>query len=307
MSGVTQLAYVGLGVRDTGALCNVLSQVLGMEDVSMPGSACASFRLDEYAWRVAVECSDLDDLTYTGWQVRDPSDLDEIGERARAHGVQVNVGSTEDCRARGVQRLCWFHDPDGLRTEIVFGPHVLSRPIRPSRSVSGFQAGRFGPGHIVISSSDQGRDEAFYKDVLGLVLSDYGSGALVFLRCNARHHSIALAPAYRTQAGKRLLHLMIEASELDDVGSGLDICIDQGIPLATTLGRHPNDRAVSFYIATSAGFEIEYACASQLVEDSSWLAQRYVTRDIWGHRTASDSPAPRGQGAVAERSAGASA
>src|SRR6266567_8967591 len=75
----------------------------------------------------------------------------------------------------------------------------------------------------------------FYTEVLGFRLRDsmrmpaefFGGSPgdppvwFRFLGCNARHHSLALAPV-PAQAG--IVHLMIEVASLDDVGQALDRC-----------------------------------------------------------------------------------
>ena len=72
--------------------------------------------------------------------------------------------------------------------------------------------------------------------------------------CNGRHHSIG----FGNGAGglKRLGHIMLEVNDMDDVGSTYDICLKRGIE-STTLGRHPNDRMISFYMASPSRWQFQ--------------------------------------------------
>jgi biphenyl-2,3-diol 1,2-dioxygenase len=54
-----------------------------------------------------------------------------------------------------------------------------------------------------------------------------------------------------------MLHVMFETNALDDVGTSYDLCLDGKIT-ATSLGRHPNDRALSFYFRNPSRWFFEY-------------------------------------------------
>ncbi len=50
------------------------------------------------------------------------------------------------------------------------------------------------------------------------------------------------------------------------------------------VGRHPNDRELSFYVMTPSGFELEIGWDALTVEESSWEAGRsYPNMSTWGH------------------------
>ena len=152
--------------------------------------------------------------------------------------------------ARGVEELLTLRDCDGLATEIYFGPQIeIRNPLMPTQPVSGFKTGDLGLGHIVLTVTNTSATEAFYRDFLGFRTTDYINLELapgvatkaVFMRCNARHHSIALVAA---PLPKRLLHFMAEVEKLDEVGLALERAHLSGVRIAATLGRHSNDRIV---------------------------------------------------------------
>ena len=78
-------------------------------------------------------------------------------------------------------------------------------------------------GHVVLRVSDLERSIGFYTGGLGFRVSDiYGEdmmpGGMVFMRCNADHHGIALVGGASEPAGKGdLHHLAFEVASLDEV------------------------------------------------------------------------------------------
>ncbi len=75
-------------------------------------------------------------------------------------------------------------------------------------------------------------------------------------------------------ASAGIVHLMIAAASLDDIGRVLDRCARRGAPVPATLGRHANDLMVSFYVRTPGGFDIEYGAHGRLVDDAPGSAGR---------------------------------
>jgi len=104
---------------------------------------------------------------------------------------------------------------------------------------------------------------------------------LTFLHCNPRHHTIALAPV---PAPKRLNHIMLQVASLDDVGSGLDAAQAAGVRISSSLGKHSNDRMISFYMETPSGFDIEYGFGGVEIDDATWQTTTYDSTSLWGHK-----------------------
>jgi 2,3-dihydroxybiphenyl 1,2-dioxygenase len=141
-------------------------------------------------------------------------------------------------------------------------------------------------GHLVISSSDGAATHRFYCDLLGFQLSDritcefYGHPVdITFLHINPRHHSLA----YGGPQAKRLHHFLVEVNSIDDVGMALDRAMFAGVRVAQLIGRHPNDRMVSFYAFTPSGFQFEFGSGGRLVDDATWQPTVHDRISDWGH------------------------
>lgn len=78
-------------------------------------------------------------------------------------------------------------------------------------------------GHVVLMVADLERSLRFYTQVLGFKVSDVYpesmmDGGMVFMRCNADHHGVALVGAAEGASGNiELHHLAFEVATLDEV------------------------------------------------------------------------------------------
>ncbi|MFI0366871.1 VOC family protein [Actinomadura sp. 1N219] len=77
---------------------------------------------------------------------------------------------------------------------------------------------------------------------------------------------------------------MVEVTDVRDVGTAYDRCMDAGQPFEMTLGMHPNDHMFSFYVRTPAGFSVEYGWGGLLVDDDTWQVRTLDRLHSWGHR-----------------------
>lgn len=284
---IEALGYIGLEVSDLGAWKTFASDVLGLEAVER-ADGTLDLRLDDYATRIRLHHGSRDDLAYAGWEVKDAAALDALAERLRSAGATVARGTDALAADRRVAELIQFTDPEGNAHEAFYGP--LQKTNSPFVSPLGvkFKTGRQGLGHLVLSCRDKPAMMAFFVDTLGFRLSDHivtevvpgRPLALSFLRCNERHHSLAFAPV---PIPKKIVHLMVEALSIDDVGRALYRCIERNIHLTFTLGRHSNDQMLSFYPLSPSGFDIEYGWGGLEVQDESWHVLTHDTNSAWGH------------------------
>jgi 2,3-dihydroxybiphenyl 1,2-dioxygenase len=288
------LGYLGLEVGDLAAWRRFATEILGL-GVGQPRSDGAlPLRMDDRSHRFLLQQGPADDLAFLGWEVPDAAALQDLRKRLAAAGVAVAEGSADEAAARGVAALIHCRDPNGLRCEFFHGLESGAGPFRSAKVASGYLTAPLGLGHVLLAVDDKAASEAFWLDVLGFRLSDSIETTFlgrplsaVFLHVNPRHHSLAFAAM---PGPKRLNHFMLEVNALDDVGAAYDRCQDQGVPIALSLGRHPNDRMVSFYGVTPAGFLFEVGWGARQVDDATWEIGSYTQVSEWGHRPMARPP-----------------
>lgn len=285
---IESLGYVGFGVADADAWTRFATDVLGLMPATSPAGA-TRFRTDSMAWRIALE-EGPDDIVYAGYELADAAMLETAKRTLADAGVAFEEADAALLRERGVTGLITCKDPDGLRVELYYGPTERQEsPFTSPVGISGFVTAQQGLGHIVLGTKDIVASRVFYCDLLGFRLSDiirmqvspeHGLD-LEFYHCNARHHTLALIPA---PMPKRMHHFMLQANTLDEVGFALDRAAKAGAPIAQTLGRHTNDRMVSFYAQTPSGFEVEFGWGADEVDESTWRVSRHEKMSSWGHK-----------------------
>lgn len=293
MASVTQLGYLGLTVSKLDEWEKFATGVLGLQLAGKTADGALLLRMDEYHHRFIVSAGADDDLAFAGWEVPDQPALAALASQIKAAGTEVQAGSVEEADRRGVAELIKFADPSGTPMEAYYGPLIsFENPFRSPRAISGFDTGTMGLGHIVLRVDDAQRSLGFYRDVLGMRISDFidlkmrrgrptDNLRLTFMHCNPRHHSLAFGVI---PVQKRLLHFMLQVKSIDDVGSTYYAAQDAGAEISASLGRHTNDHMVSFYMRTPAGFEVEYGYGARTIDDNIWKVERHEAPSIWGHR-----------------------
>ncbi|MGE4365022.1 MAG: VOC family protein, partial [Mycolicibacterium sp.] len=162
-----------------------------------------------------------------------------------------------------------------------------------------FVTGEQGLGHVVLPALDVPAMFDFYTGVLGFksrgafrvpVPPEFGPVRVRFLGVNERHHSLALCPA-ATLRDPGLVHLMVEVDTLDAVGQALDRVNKDGFQLSSTLGRHTNDKMVSFYVRAPGDWDIEFGTDGMRVDETCYTAEEITADSYWGHQWVDDLPA----------------
>lgn len=218
--------------------------------------------MDDFPARLVIEPHDTDHLLVSGWETANAGDLQSVRDNLSAAGVPFKEGTAEQIADRRVDEMIVFQDPSGNTLEAFHGAALEHRRV-VSPYGHRFVTGEQGLGHVVLSTRDDEESLRFYRDVLGFRLRDSmrlppqmvgrpadGKPAwLRFFGCNPRHHSLAFMPM-PTSSG--IVHLMIEVENSDDVGLGLDRALRKKVKMSATLGRHVNDKMLSFYMKTPA-------------------------------------------------------
>lgn len=296
---IKAVGYIGLSSTDPEAWRKFGTEVVGLMPArAIPGQGWDNsgnhatgvgpdgtvfLKMDERQWRIAVHPSPSENgLLYLGMELDGPAEFDDAVLELRSNGIAVREGSADEALSRAVTRIAYLIDPSGNAIELYFGPTTDYNFASPVPGLT-FIAGHFGVGHFNLFVKEQPACFDFYTRILGFRLSDYirygPDAALQFLRCNPRHHSLAMVDL---GAGPALQHMMVEMATIDDVGKALDRATRGGVKIVSTLGRHRNDGMLSFYMRSPGGFDFEIGYDGKLL-DETWSANEFCEGDVWGH------------------------
>src|SRR5437870_10689292 len=118
MREVSALGYVVVSAADLGAWSEFAQQGLGLQVGTAPPVATDRetlfLRVDDRAWRLAIEKGEDDTLLALGFEVPDPGTLDALSTRLESAGVPVKE-APEVAAQRRVDRVVQATDPCGAR------------------------------------------------------------------------------------------------------------------------------------------------------------------------------------------------
>ncbi|QDQ96231.1 biphenyl-2,3-diol 1,2-dioxygenase [Tomitella fengzijianii] len=293
---IRALGYIEVQTNDMERWRKLAFGVLGFAEGSGPDENALYLRMDERAARIIVTPGESDGVTVVGWEVRDQEALDRLRETVTAAGVEVRDLTQAEADARRVEAAIAFTDPAGTKLEVFHGALLDHSPVVTPFGAK-FVTGAQGLGHVVIPVPDQGAAYDFYVKTLGFLSRgafrmpappEYGPLRIRFFGVNQRHHSLAMMPS--PKQGPGLIHVMVEVDTLDAVGEAQDRVVKEGISLSSTIGRHTNDKMVSFYVRAPGGWDIEFGCQGMLVDEEHYTAEEITADSYWGHDWSGSEP-----------------
>jgi 2,3-dihydroxybiphenyl 1,2-dioxygenase len=277
---VQGLGYIGLDARDLDAWRKFGTEVLAMQVIERDADTLA-LRMDERCQRVLVQRGETDAPAFFGFEAGDAQALQAAAGKLEAAGIAVTRATEKELALRRVDAMAWCRDPSGNRIEIFHGQALGADALQLPRPHGGFRTGPLGMGHAVFHVEDIDASARFYRELLDFRLSDYmlKPYRLMFLRANARHHSVALLQLPKSGVH----HVMFEVLALDDVGRSYDAALENW-RVGQTLGRHANDWVLSFYVFCPAGFMMEVGFGSRTVDEATWTPRETTHGgSMWGH------------------------
>ncbi|MEE2058312.1 biphenyl-2,3-diol 1,2-dioxygenase [Rhodococcus artemisiae] len=297
MTDLKALGYVRIQTTDMDRWRTFAFDVLGFARGSGPDPDALYLRMDERSARIVVVPGDTDEVAAVGWEVRDHAALQQVTEKLELAGVAVKSLSLEEADARRVEEVITFDDPNGTALEVFHGAVLDHSPVVTPFGAR-FVTGALGLGHVVLPALDTQASFDFYTDVLGFLPRgafrvpappEFGPLRIRFLGINERHHSLALCPAPHAGA-PGLIHIMVEVDSLDAVGQALDRVMKDGFSVSSTLGRHTNDKMVSFYVRAPGGWDIEFGTEGMKVDEAHYSAEEITADSYWGHDWSGSEP-----------------
>ncbi|WP_241386735.1 VOC family protein [Rhodococcus sp. CH91] len=298
MTDIRGLGYLRIQTTDITRWRELVVDGLGMAVGTGPEADGLYLRVDERRARLIVLPGEIDKALAVGWEVRDEFALRRVREAVEKAGIHVEVLSEEESTYRDAEQVIAFDDPGGTRTEVFFGPVLDHSPLVTPFGAT-FHTGEEGLGHVVLPTAAFAESYEFYTEVLGFLprgatrLGGLSAPPPVrrvrFLGVNRRHHSLALCPA-PPGSEPGLVHLMLEVETLDAVGQALDRIDKLGFSISSTLGRHTNDKMVSFYVRAPGGWDIEFGTEGMLVDETFYTAEEITADSYWGHDWSGSEP-----------------
>jgi 3,4-dihydroxy-9,10-secoandrosta-1,3,5(10)-triene-9,17-dione 4,5-dioxygenase len=297
VSDLKSLGYINISTKEIDRWRHFAFGVLGFAEGNGPNESALYLRMDERAARLIVVPGETDRVLTVGWEVRDHPALQRVKATLEAAGVAVKHLSTDEAEARRVEEVITFEDPAGTTLEVFHGAVLDHSPVVTPFGAK-FVTGEQGMGHVVVPATDPNALFDFYTEVLGFrsrgafrvpLPKEFGPVRVRFLGINARHHSLAIVPAAH-QRDPRLVHIMVEVDSLDIVGQALDRVNAKGFQLSSTLGRHTNDKMVSFYVRAPGGWDVEFGTDGMRVDETYYTAEEITADSYWGHQWVSDLP-----------------
>jgi 2,3-dihydroxybiphenyl 1,2-dioxygenase len=298
MSDLKSLGYITISTNDIDRWRRFAFGVLGFAEGKGPDPSALHLRMDERAARLIVVPGEADRVLTVGWEVRDHPALQRVKAALDVAGVPFKQLSVDEAETRRVEEVITFEDPAGTAVEVFHGAVLDHSPVVTpfgARFITGDQ----GMGHVVVPATDPDGLFDFYTDVLGFrsrgafrvpLPKEFGAVRVRFLGINERHHSLAIVPAAH-QRDPRLVHIMVEVDTLDAVGQALDRVNAGGFQLSSTLGRHTNDKVVSFYVRAPGDWDIEFGTEGMRVDETYYTAEEITADSYWGHQWVGEMPA----------------
>jgi catechol 2,3-dioxygenase len=269
----------GLETRASGAAC----------DLHASASAHRWGRVREGAIKT------LDYLSFGAYA----GDLPALRERLLRRGVDFCVAPAHAVDDGGI----WFRDDDGTVLEIRVadkvspdGKTTAPNAVAPAGVAAAplrVDAPRVRPrrlSHVLIFTSDVPRAVAFYRETLGLELSDAAADGIAFMHGvhGSDHHLLALAKS----DARGFHHCSWDVASVDEVGLGAMQMADAGHTAGWGVGRHVLGSNYFHYVRDPWGSYSEYSYDIDYIPgDGSWRA-KHVTPDngfyLWGPQPPAD-------------------
>ena len=273
---ITHMRYVALAVPDFQAECGFVSGTWGLQQVAQDGdtaffAAQASPEASIFRLRKAAERR-LDVLSFA---VASDAAVDLRAERLQSAGIKL-ISQPGRLEGPGGGYGFRFFDIDGRTVEISSGVAERSaRPLVRGESIPSCLS------HVVLHTPDIHKSVAFYRDHLGLRVSDWLGDFMCFLRCNSVHHCLAFLPGPAS-----FNHAAFEMRDLDEMMRGVGRLVKENVVLGWGPGRHTAGNNTFAYFKSPAGNVLEYTAEVERIDEATWRPTVYEPgpqiTDQWG-------------------------
>lgn len=273
---VSDLHYVGLAVPDLEAEREFFSSTWGLVEVGEQDGKvylAAEGSPHPFVIRLRRDAEKKTDLI--GFSADSRADVDALFGQVQSAGAKI-ISEPAPAEGPAGGYAFRFFDPNGRAVEV-----ICDTKQRQHRLLEKGEAIPIGLSHVVLHTPDIGKLEAFYRDALGFRLSDWIGQFMVFLRCNAAHHRLAILPG-----PPALNHVAFDVSSVDELMRGLARLHEKGVKLSWGPGRHTAGNNTFTYYLTPNGNAVEYTSDLEEVDEDTWQPTVYeatpAITDQWG-------------------------
>ena len=265
MSRVSEIRYVGYGVKDLDAELRFYAETWGLAQVpSDDGLAWlrAQGSAEHHVVRLRPDESNRIDVIALAAGSR--ADVDALAASVRAAGASITRDPHQLTSPGGGYGFRFF-SPDGL-------PFEISSDVAPGavREIDRWEGVPVKISHVVLHSPDHKAAAKFMTDVLGFKVSDWLGDFMVFLRCNEAHHRLAILPGPPC-----LNHVAYDMQGVDGMMRGIGRLKKAGTDVTWGPGRHTAGNNTFSYFVTPNRFAVEYTAELENVDDATWQPQVY--------------------------------
>ncbi|WP_011300792.1 VOC family protein [Cupriavidus necator] len=191
----------------------------------------------------------------------------------------------------------WFFDPDGNLVQVKIGPKTSPSSKSPAR-LEGAPGGQRGAvvrsqvqrvlprrlSHVLLFTPSVQRALDFYRDALGLRLSDRSDDVIAFTHApyGSDHHLLALVKS----SARGWHHAAWDVADVNEVGQGASQMAKAGYTQGWGTGRHVLGSNYFFYVLDPWGSFCEYSADIDYIPaGQAWPAGDFAAEDSlyqWG-------------------------
>lgn len=260
------------------------------------GDTLDLFAADGYRW-ARVLPAERKSLAYLSFNCFE-GDLPAVARQVLAAGATLREGA-----APAEQRGIWFDDPDGNLINVKVGPkttptdkavtsvHAVGPNLRGACARSEVRIVRPRRlSHVLMFSPDVLRAVDFYRNGLGLNLSDRSRDIIAFMHGahGSDHHLVAFAKS-RTKGWH---HSAWDVADVDEVGEGAAQMEKAGYTEGWGTGRHVLGSNYFHYVKDPWGSFAEYSADIDFVAAGvEWVSGDFPPEDalyLWGPHVPED-------------------
>ena len=280
---ITHLRHVDLAVPDFERQLGFYTRTWGLTTVASDSGIAflaAEGSPERYVIRLRKAADKRLDLVSFGAAAA--ADVDAIAEHLIGAGVPIAAEPGSLTTEGGGYGLRFF-DVDGRTIEV-----SADVATREHRKIEEQESIPVRLSHVVLNGTDPDATARWYSDTLGFRLSDTLAGpemgtVMNFMRCNARHHSLAFARGPHVS----LHHVSFELRGIDEFMRGTGRVLRSGTRMVWGPGRHLAGSNTFAYFLDPQNNTIEYTTELAELDEDTWHPHVYdmhddEVQDQWG-------------------------